>query len=105
MADFVAIDFETANEKRDSACAIGVALVVEGKIVETMYSLIKPYEMRFAGWNVKIHGITVEHARDAPSLADIWPGVLEVIDGRLIVAHNGIFRYQRPYATLSTQMG
>ena len=91
MADFVAIDFETANEKRDSACAIGLALVVDGKIVETKSCLIRPHEMRFAGWNVKIHGITEEDVEDAPTLADIWPGVLEILDGRLVVAHNASF--------------
>ena len=31
--DFIAIDFETANSNRVSACAIGVSLVVESKIV------------------------------------------------------------------------
>ena len=91
MSDFVAIDFETANEKRDSACAIGIALVVDGTLVETKASLIRPHEMRFAAWNVKIHGIEEEDVEDAPTLSDIWPGVLEILDGRLVVAHNASF--------------
>ena len=30
--NFVALDFETANEKRDSACAIGVTVVRDGTV-------------------------------------------------------------------------
>ena len=45
--DFVAIDFETANEKRNSACSIGLTVVKNNKIVEEKYFLIKPCEMRF----------------------------------------------------------
>ena len=46
--DFVAIDFETANEKRNSACSIGLTVVKDNKIVEEKYFLIKPCEMRFS---------------------------------------------------------
>jgi hypothetical protein len=31
---WVAIDFETANETRGSACALGVAIVEDSQIVE-----------------------------------------------------------------------
>jgi hypothetical protein len=31
--DFLAIDFETANETRGSACAVGVALVRDGQVL------------------------------------------------------------------------
>lgn len=32
--NFVAIDFETANEKRNSPCSIGIVVVKDGEIVE-----------------------------------------------------------------------
>jgi hypothetical protein len=35
MKDFICIDFETANPKRVSACALGYARVSNCKIVET----------------------------------------------------------------------
>ena len=41
-ADFVAIDFETANSSRSSACAIGVAVVRDGRVVEHGSTLINP---------------------------------------------------------------
>ena len=68
MADFVAIDFETANEKRDSACAIGLALVVHGQLEFSAHYLIHPREMRFADTNILIHGITEVDVESAPTL-------------------------------------
>lgn len=39
---FVAIDFETADPKRDSACALGIVVVDKGEIVDREYRLIRP---------------------------------------------------------------
>jgi DNA polymerase-3 subunit epsilon len=38
----LAIDFETADKGRDSACAIGLAMLEGGRIVEEHYELIRP---------------------------------------------------------------
>ena len=56
--DFIAIDFETATGHRDSACAIGIAVVEDLKVVDTFYSLIQPPGLLFHPGNVRIHGIT-----------------------------------------------
>ena len=40
MNNFVAIDFETANRSRNSACGIGLAVVQDGRIMDTFSSLI-----------------------------------------------------------------
>ena len=37
MTNFVAIDFETANQYRSSVCSIGVVIVRSGKIVGRSY--------------------------------------------------------------------
>ena len=44
----VALDFETANERRDSACAIGLAWIEGGRVVRRASRLIRPPELRFA---------------------------------------------------------
>ena len=44
--DFTAIDFETANERRDSACAVGVVRVRGGQIVDSYYTLLRPRVLR-----------------------------------------------------------
>ena len=42
MKDFVAIDFETANGRRSSVCAVGIVVVRNDEIVDSFYSLIHP---------------------------------------------------------------
>jgi DNA polymerase-3 subunit epsilon len=44
---FVAIDFETADRHRDSACALAMVRVESGEIVKTEHRLIKPPRMYF----------------------------------------------------------
>ena len=39
MRDFVAIDFETANECASSVCSIGAVLVRNGEIVKNLHLL------------------------------------------------------------------
>ena len=60
--NFCAIDFETANANRGSACAVGLARVVDGEIVATTHFLMRPPEEVdwFDGFNVELHGITAE---------------------------------------------
>ena len=55
-SNFAAIDFETANHNRDSACAVGVAIVQAGQISSLERYLIRPptQEFRFT----HIHGLT-----------------------------------------------
>jgi DNA polymerase-3 subunit epsilon len=89
--NFVAFDFETANESRNSACAIGFVLVEEGDIKERYYSLIKPPDNRFSPVNVKIHGITPQETLHAPTFIDIWPIINKTFYNNLIVAHNIAF--------------
>ncbi len=86
--DFVAIDFETANEYRDSACAIGLTRVRSGAVEETTYHLIRPAELRFADMNTYIHGITADMVADCPTLRDLWPELQGFIEDSLLVAHN-----------------
>ena len=50
MNTFYAIDFETANRYRNSACSVGVVRFENGKETESRYSLIKP--PRFSSENL-----------------------------------------------------
>jgi len=42
MSTFLAIDFETANYSRTSACALGMVFVKNKRIVADEYYLIQP---------------------------------------------------------------
>lgn len=89
--DFVAIDFETANERRDSACAVGLAVVENHQVVRTVSRFIRPREMRFSKWNSKIHGITEQTVEGARTLDELWPEIWQQLKGKLLVAHNAAF--------------
>ena len=47
--NFVAIDFETADYQRDSACAVALVRVESGKIVAREHRLIRPPRRTFTG--------------------------------------------------------
>ena len=65
---FLAIDFETATSRRDSACAIGLAVGCAGRVVLSRTYLIRPPTTRFTFSD--LHGLTWKDVRDAPSSPD-----------------------------------
>ena len=40
IRDFIALDFETANQQSSSVCSIGVVMVRNGLVADSFYSLI-----------------------------------------------------------------
>jgi DNA polymerase-3 subunit epsilon len=69
MARFLAIDFETANEDRANACALGWAVVDRGTIAESGWTPLDP-EIAEADWSVfhsNINGFTPADVRGAPT--------------------------------------
>jgi DNA polymerase-3 subunit epsilon len=87
---FVALDFETANVYRNSACAIALVRVVRGRITHRASHLIRPPFRRFDFTDV--HGLTWLDVRHAPTFAELWPALSPLLDGaQLIVAHNAGF--------------
>lgn len=90
MTTFVAIDFETANQSRDSACSVALIRVEKGKIIDRFYSLIKPPCCNFIF--TYIHGITDGDVRDAPEFCMLWPDMKGFIKGaEFLAAHNASF--------------
>ncbi|RLL44931.1 hypothetical protein D8M04_08615 [Oceanobacillus piezotolerans] len=87
---FVAIDFETANEKRFSPCSIGVVVANEKEIVDEFYSLINPMQA-FHSYNTYIHGIHEQDVMDAPTFTELWPTLQRYFSNNLVVAHNASF--------------
>ncbi len=87
--DFIALDFETANKARTSACALAIVVVQGGEIVEQKYWLIKPTPFYFEfSW---LHGITAEHTHNAPSFSELWNEIINLIDYQTVIAHNASF--------------
>ena len=90
MHTFAAIDFETADHGRDSACSVGAVLVRDGRIAEKYHQLIRPPRRTFVF--TYIHGLAWKDVRDSPVFADMWPDLLAFVeDARFLVAHNAAF--------------
>jgi DNA polymerase-3 subunit epsilon len=86
----LAIDFETADKRSDSACALGLSVVVDGAVVDSWYSLIRPprRDILFS----YIHGLYWDDVKDAPVFADVWQEVTPYLDGiDYFAAHNAGF--------------
>lgn len=89
--NFVALDFETATSNRSSACEVGLTYVEDGRIVKSESWLIKPFENRYDGMNISIHGITPEMTADAPSFNEQWEKLSGCLNGKTVVAHYSPF--------------
>lgn len=89
--NFIAIDFETANEKRNSPCSIGIVVVKNGHVVEKVHHLIRPKEMRFLPINIGIHGIRPAMVLKECEFDEVWKKIKHHFNGNLIIAHNASF--------------
>lgn len=87
----IAIDFETANEQRASACSVGLAWIEGDKVARVEERLIRPKEMRFSGFNIGIHGIHPEDVEDAPEFPDVMEEFAADFAGAVMIAHNAAF--------------
>lgn len=89
--DFIAMDYETANAQRASACSVALVVVQNTKIVDAFYSLINP-EVPFSQRNIAVHGITPDQVADAPTFPELWPHIQNFFTPTSIVtAHNSPF--------------
>ena len=91
MDNFAAIDFETANFERGSACSVGIVVVREGKMAERFYSLIKPEPNYYNYWCTRVHGLTRKDTDSAPIFPEVWAKVAPLVEGLPLVAHNSTF--------------
>jgi DNA polymerase-3 subunit epsilon len=87
---FVAIDFETADYGRDSACSVAVVRVEGHRIVDRMAHLIRPPRREFVF--TCIHGIRWSDVAQSPSFREVWALIRPVLRGaEFLAAHNAVF--------------
>jgi DNA polymerase-3 subunit epsilon len=87
---FAALDFETADYGRDSACAVAVVVAERGKIVNQVYSLIRPPRRDFVF--SYLHGITWNDVARKPLFGELWPRLFDMLQGvEFVAAHNASF--------------
>jgi DNA polymerase-3 subunit epsilon len=88
--DYLAIDFETANQYPTSACSIGIVGVTNNKIEFAREYLINPEE-EFSDFNIKIHHITKEMVANEPTFPLLWNTIKPLFENTIVFAHNVAF--------------
>lgn len=87
---FVAIDFETADYEKDSACAVALVRVEGEQIVHKVVRLIRPPRREIVF--TYIHGLTWSQLKDQPTFAQVWPEICPLLEGAdFMAAHNASF--------------
>ena len=90
--NYVAIDFETAACRMDSACALGlVRFDSEGTELESWYSLIRPPVLQFDDVCTQVHHLSPLVRTKPPTPMELWPEIREFIKNDPLVAHNAQF--------------
>lgn len=90
MSRFATLDFETANYSADSACAVGMVVVENERIVHRAYHLIRPPTREFTFTH--IHGLSWTDVHDEPAFDEIWPELQKRMGSvQFFAAHNAPF--------------
>jgi DNA polymerase III subunit epsilon len=87
---FAALDFETADYGRDSACALSIVIVENDAIIDAWTNLIRPPRRDFCF--TYLHGIAWEHVKNKPSFGELWGEITSKLAGvSFVAAHNASF--------------
>lgn len=90
VPQFIALDFETANRRPTSACAVGLVRIDRGVVVDRQYHLIRPPH---GSWVFSdLHGISDLDTRGQPTFIELWPSIARFLSaGEFVAAHNAGF--------------
>lgn len=98
----IAIDVETANEQPFSICSIAIVKIENDAIIDSFHTYIRPLEEYFT--NTKIHGITYNMVKEAPTFSEFWRDTLSnYIKSAPLLAHNAEFDISCVLYTLQSQ--
>ena len=93
--NYIAIDFETANYNKNSACQVGLVRFENGIEVESVSSLIKPVDLYFVPeFTDDIHGLSYDDVKNSPSFPEVWKNIILPFINKEpvpLVAHNANF--------------
>lgn len=87
---FAALDFETADYGRDSACALSIVIVENDAVLDVWTRLIRPPRREFVF--TYLHGIAWTHVKNQPSFVELWQEAAQKLEGvDFVAAHNAAF--------------
>lgn len=88
---YAAIDFETANYERASACALGIVVSDGTQVTDRWYHLIRPPKMFFDANCVRVNHIHPEMVEEEPEFPAFWEEIARRLEGSVVFAHNALF--------------
>ena len=97
LRDFIAIDFETANNQLSSVCSVGVVMVRAGRVADRFYSLIQPEPNYYTYFCQRVHGLSRDDTDDAPVFSKVWQQIEDRIAGVF-------FADQQPFDNMTDQI-
>ena len=83
---FVVFDVETPNHNNDRISAIGITVVENGAVTESVSTLVDP-EVHFDGFNIQLTGITPEMVAGKPNFSGLWEEIGEMMGSGLLIAN------------------
>ena len=90
--NFIAIDFETANNNPESACALGIVQIENGiNVFQKLFLIKPPKNTEFNPVNIKINHITPDAVKNEPTFDHIWPEIKSLFETNPVIAHNASF--------------
>lgn len=84
---FIALDVETSCGDSASICQIGLACVGLDQSIQTWSAYVDPM-LPFSPFNVDLHGISAKTVENAPTFAQIWPQLLQLLIKYPLVQHS-----------------
>ncbi|MDE1152167.1 MAG: 3'-5' exonuclease [Micavibrio sp.] len=97
-----AIDFETAWYKPESAIAVGISRIHDGRVIETRSWLFRPpgKSIYIRPEFIDIHGISPDDLRGKPRFDGAWPEIAPYLESAsMLLAHNARFDRSVLHAT------
>lgn len=85
--DFVAIDFETANNQ-EMICQIGLVIVRNGVVTERISRYVQPPGNLYNEGQIRTHHITPERTKNEPTFDKVWEEIGHYVVGVKLVSHN-----------------
>ncbi len=90
MSRYIAFDVETPNRYNSRMSAIGIAVVEDGRVTDSFFSLVDP-EQPFDWFNTQLTGIDSEAVAGAPTFPELWTRIEPLLSSGVLVAHNASF--------------
>lgn len=83
---FIAFDVEMPSQRKSRISAIGITVVEDGVVKNSLYHLVNP-EVKFDPYVVELIGITPEMVANKPTFPEIWEEIKDVMSSGVLVAH------------------